>query len=317
MSRRLTLFSLRISGRGATVAILFLATHLLAHESPEHVIEQLSARMMVNGTNAESLWERATEYRALGRLSSATRDLLQAARLRPDFLPVLADLAVVERDSGKTSEAFGTLDRALELAANESGRSPFYMARAELFLGQGEFVKALADCERAFKVTPEPEPEWYLIRGQLQVRLGQFKEAAAGLQRGFELTGHAVLEAEWIDTLLDGGQYEPALERIESRLAESRYQSSWLVRRARARLGLGQVITARGDLHAAITEITSRLNPILAEPTLLAERGLANALLGDREAALRDLKGAKAGGAESSLLYRLEKVVGNLQRAGL
>ncbi len=313
--------SITILGRrsaGYMAAVMLLACRSLAHESPEHVIEQLSARMAAGGTNAESLWERATEYRSVGRLSSAARDLAEAGRLRPDFLPILADLALVEQALGRSAEALATLNRALEQAPDENARGPFYMARAELLVAQGEWTKALADCDRAFALRPEPEVEWFLTRAQIQARLGRFPEAATGLQRGFELTGHAVLEAEWIEALLDAGQYKLALDRIEPRLVESRYQSAWLLRRARARLGLGQPSSARGDLHAAITEITSRLNPVQAEPTLLAERGLANALLGDKEAAGQDLRIAKAKGAEPSLVYRLEKAVAErgLARAG-
>jgi tetratricopeptide (TPR) repeat protein len=296
--------------------ILLLAVRSLAHDSPEHVIEQLTAQMAARGTNAESLWERATEYRSLGRLASAARDLAQAARLRPDFLPVLADLALVEQASGKASEALATLGRALQQAPDERTRGGFYMARADLLLAQGDFAKALADAERAFRRTPEPEPDWYLTRGQLQARLGHYDAAVAGLQRGFELTGHPVLEAEWIDALLDAGRCQVALDRIEPRLVEARCQSSWLVRRARARLGLGQPVPARGDLHTAITEITSRLNPVQAEPTLLAERGFARALLGDQESARQDLKIARARGAEAGLVLRLERAVAGGGLAG-
>ncbi len=312
---RNAIFDLRTAG--CVGAALFLAVRGLAHDSPEHVIEQLTARMAARGTNAESLWERATEYRSIGRLASAARDLAFAARLRPDLLPVLGDLALVEQASGRTSAALATLDRALQRAPDEGSRGGFYMARAEILLTQGEFAKALADCDRAFRLTPAPEPDWYVTRGQLQARFGRFEEAAAELQRGFELTGHPVLEAEWIDALLDAGRYQIALHRIEPRLVEARCQSSWLLRRARARLGLGQLAPARGDLHAAITEITSRLNPVQAEPTLLAERGLASALLGDKESARQDLKIARARGAEAGIVYRLEKAVAEEGVAGV
>jgi len=290
-------------------ALCFFAARLPAHDSPEHVIEFLTQRMAATGTNAESLWERATEYRSLGRLTSAARDLAHAARLRPDFLPVLADLALVEQASGKPSEALATLERAIHQSTEERTRGGFYMARADLFLAQGDFVKALADCDRAFARIPEPEPDWYLTRGLLQARQGQLQEAVAGLQRGFELTGHPVLEAEWIDALLDAGRCQAALDRIEPRLVEARCQSAWLVRRARARLGLGRTAPGRGDLHAAITEITTRLSPVQAEPTLLAERGYASALLGDLPAARRDLQMARAGGAEAGLIFRVERAV--------
>jgi tetratricopeptide (TPR) repeat protein len=302
---RFTIYDLRL---GLLLAI-FLPFAASAHDSPEHVIAQLSARLAAGETNAELLWERATEYRALGRLASAARDLTEASKVQPDFLPALTDLARVELALGKTATALATIDRAFAQTPDESGRGPLYMMRADVHLARGDLEKALADCDRAFRLVPAPEADWYLTRSQLQARLGRFEEAAAGLQQAFEQTSNAVLEAEWIDALLDAGHCRQALERIEPRLAESRCQSSWLLRRARARLGLGKATTARGDLHAAISEINERLNPLQPEPTLLAERGLAYALLGDRESARQDLNSARHRGADAGMIQRLETAI--------
>jgi tetratricopeptide (TPR) repeat protein len=145
-----------------------------------------------------------------------------------------------------------------------------------------------------------------LQRSQLQQQLGRHDAAAAGLKQGFEQTGNPVLEAEWIDALLDAGQARVALERIEPPLAESRWRSSWLLRRGRARLALGEAVKGRGDLHAAVTEINERLNEVRPEPSLLLDRGFALALLGDAAAARRDLAVARQSGAEASSIWRLE-----------
>ena len=121
-----------------------------------------------------------------------------------------------------------------------------------------------------------------------------------------EQTASPVLEAEWIDALLDSGESRAALARIEPQLAESRCRASWLIRRARARLALDQSTRARGDLHAAVTEINGRLNPARPEVSLLAERGLALALLGDLAGARSDLASARKAGAETWVIWRLE-----------
>jgi hypothetical protein len=62
--------------------------------------------------------------------------------------------------------------------------------------------------------------DWYLTRAELQRRLGKFEAAAAGLKQAFDRTGSAVFEVEWIDAMIDAGQYAQAIERIEPRLAE-------------------------------------------------------------------------------------------------
>ena len=278
----------------------------LAHDSPEHVVEQLTATMREQGRSAELLWRRATEYRELGEFESASSDLRDAIALKPDFLVARADLGRVQLRQGKSALALETLNEAVSTAGDEMSRAPLYLTRAEIHADRGELAAAAADCERGIGACPGPEPDCYLLRGQMLLRLGKAREAAVGLKQGFDQTGSAVLEAEWIDALLDASQARAALERIEPPLAQSRCQSSWLIRRARARLTLGQTARARGDLHAAVTEINGRLSTVRPEMMLLLDRGLALALLGDTAGAGRDLAAARKAGADASSTWRLE-----------
>jgi hypothetical protein len=139
--------------------------------------------------------------------------------------------------------------------------------------------------------------------------MGQFKAAAKGLKEAFEQTGSVVFEAEWIDAMIDAGQYRQALDRIEPQLAEVRCQSSWLLRRARVRLGQGEISAAQRDLQTAITELNQRLGGLVPEPGLLADRSLAYALIGDAELSRRDLRAARKGGADETVLRRIEKIL--------
>jgi tetratricopeptide (TPR) repeat protein len=159
--------------------------------------------------------------------------------------------------------------------------------------------------------SPNVELDWYLIRSELQTRLGRFADAARDLQEGFQRTGSAVLEVESIEAMIDAAQFDAALEQIEPLLADCRWRSSWLIRRARVRLGQGSVAEAQTDLAAAIQEINSRLRGAQPESGLLADRALAFALLGELEPARQDYTRAKKLGAEGAVLWR----VGNLLRA--
>jgi tetratricopeptide (TPR) repeat protein len=262
--------------------------------------------MNEQGKSADLLWRRATEHRELGALESAASDLREAIALQPEFLTARADLGRVQLRQGKTALALETLNEAVLVASDEASRAPLFLTRAEVHAERGELAAAGADCERAIGACPAPEPDWYLLRGQILLRLGKAPEAAAGLKQGFDQTGSAVLEAEWIDAMLDAGMARAALERIEPPLAESRCQSSWLIRRARARLALGQSARARGDLHSAVTEINGRLSPARPEMTLLLDRGLALALLGDTAGASDDLAAARKAGADAAATWRLE-----------
>lgn len=280
-----------------------------AHDSPEHVIETLTMRLEGGGRQPELLWRRATEYRALGDLASAARDLRAALKHQADFIPARQDLALVELAQGNPARALRTINRAFGSVTGNAALAPLRMVRAEILCARADFEKALADCEAALQHASGSELDWYLTRAQIQRRLGRFEAAATGLKEAFERTGSAVFEAEWIDSMIDAGQYRQALERIEPQLAETRCQSSWLLRRARVRLGHGETSAAHSDLQAAITEINQRLGGRVPEPGLLADRSLAYALIGDAELSRRDLQAARKGGADEAALRRIEAIL--------
>ena len=288
------------------LSLLLSPAIIVAHDSPEHVIEILTARMETVGERPDLLWRRATEHRALADHAAAARDLKRAIKLRGDYLPALIDLSRVRLTQGRRSEALRTIERAMSLVSDEPSRAPLRMIKAEIFADSGNLAAALGECDRALAGAGVAELDWYLTRSQIQCRLGQFAEAAEGLQRGFELTGSAVLEVESIDAMIDAAQYEAALVKVEAAIAETRWQSSWLLRRARIRLGTGEVAAGHHDLAAAIVEMNRRLNPAHPESGLLSERGFAYALLGDLALAKRDLASAKRRGAEPVSLRRLE-----------
>jgi tetratricopeptide (TPR) repeat protein len=280
-----------------------------AHDSPEHVIEALTARIEA-GPRPDLLWRRAAEYRSLGQLQPATRDLKQALKLDPNHLPALADLSRMQLAQGSGRAALRTIEHALGLVQEDASRAPLRMVRADIFCASGNLEKALADCERALPFASGIELDWYLTRSQIQSRLGRFREAAAGLREGFERTGSAVLEVEWIDALIDGGLLGDAAPRIESFLEESRWRSSWLIRRARVRLAQGELTAGHNDLLAAIQELNQRINGLQPSVGLVADRSLAYALAGDATLARRDLAAARKLGADAGALRRIELALG-------
>ena len=295
------------------LALLLLPSRALPHDSPEHVVEILTARMEVVGQSPDLLWRRATEHRALGDLSAAARDLKRALKMDSRYLPALTDLSRVQLAQGHRRRALWTIDRAFEFVRDEPGRSPLRMLRAEAFVESGYLEKALSECDRALLYADGTQLDWYLTRSQVQCRLGRFNDAVAGLKAGFELTGSAVLEVECIDAMLDAGKFSEALERIEPALADSRWQASWLVRRARVRLAAGEISSAHADLMAAIRELNQRLTTPRPDPSLLTDRGLASALLGDVAPARRDLSEAKKLGADAETVRRLEVALAALR----
>ena len=286
----------------------------VAHDSPSHVIDGLTARIEADPKRADLYWRRATEYRVLSRLPEAARDLQKALRLEPGFLSAVLDLSRVELAQNQTRRALATVNRALAMvpASDSAGRAPVRMLRAEILSARGDWTGALADCDAAIQEAGTHELDWYLARSQIHFQTGRIKEAVQGLKEGVDLTGSAVLEVEYIEALIDAGEFQEAATRIEPMLAESRWQSAWLVRRARVRIGRGDITAAQSDLLAALRELRLRLSGPQPDYSLLLQRGMAHALLGDIPQAERDLRRARDLGAAAGdpvAVRRLEAAV--------
>lgn len=292
----------------ALTALFASACSLCAHESPEHEIEALTARISAGGKTADLLARRAVEWRALGKLKEAADDLRDAIALSGGSVALFSDLARIEAARGQKAVALAAVDNARKLVADVDAGA-IYMLRAEILQTQGELASALAECEKAFAHSA-PAPDWYLTRARLQSRNGKSQECVAGLQEGFEKTGSIVLEIEWIEALIDAGKFSAAVERIKPYLRRGRWKSGWLIRQARAQIGLGDEAGAKLALDRALAELEARIAASGPEMALIAERGLAHALLGHRAAARQDLALLKTqGGPFSSSVDRLERAL--------
>ena len=296
---------------GVFLVALICGPAVPAHEGPEHEIETLTAFMARRGPTPLLLLNRAGEFETLGQFNRAIADLQAALKLDAKFSSALIELSRIHLGQGQTAAALVEVNRALELVPIKSVRASLHILRAEIRVAQGRDELALADCERAFQGQPG-QIEWFLLRSQIQARLGQLDACAAGLKAGFEQTQSAVLETQWIEALIDAGRSREALALIEPQLAESRLKSSWLLRRARAHRALGEECEI--DLHGVLEELNRRINPRAPDLTLLADRGLAFALLGKRAEAEKDLAEAKKRGAESWVVRRLEKILAESAR---
>jgi tetratricopeptide (TPR) repeat protein len=293
--------------------VLILSARLVrGHDSPEHEIKALTIQMAASGKTAELLRRRATEWRALSKWGEASADLQEAVSISPGSASLLCELAQVEAGGRRYGPAVTAVDQALALTGAEANRAGIYMLRAEIFERKGDYDRALADCSRAFS-NAMPAVDWYLTRGRLQSRAGQWRECAAGLRQGFEATGSIVLEIEWIEALIDAGEFDQALKRIEPYAERGRWNSAWLIRRARAQIGRGERAQAETNLEKARTQLRTRLAGRTPEISLLIERALAQALLRDMPAAKADFRRVQELTAESpmfsSALYRLERAL--------
>ena len=275
-----------------------------AHDSPEHKVEELSFQIARSGKTSTLLMHRAVEHRALGQLADAAADFETAFKLDPKLIVALKELSLIQLAQNKADLALSTINSAL---AKDSS-ADFLMTRAEIHTARKDFRAALKDCDAAF-ANDANNLEWYLLRAQLQRRLGLFTECLKDLRAGFNATGSAVLQEEIIDAMIDAGQHKAALKEIEPELADSRWRSSWLIRRARVRLAIGERKAAESDLKTALEELDERITPTLPDVTLILDRGLAYALLGNHSRARDDLRHAQTLSPDPSILWRLETIL--------
>ena len=276
---------------------LLAAGQVWAHEGPEHEIEELTD-LIAKGETADLLLQRAIEYRVIGKNSEAATDLERASQLDSSSLLLQRELGRAYFAIGKTNEAVDLLSHALKARTEQPTELASLRAlRAEFLGARNENKKALEDCEAAIRLQLS-NVEWYLLRSDFHRRLKLTKERIAGLEQGIRVTGAGILETERVEALLEDAQYATALPLIEQELKASRIQGSWLIRRARARLGLGEKDAAKADLETALREINRRVNSTAANPTLLTERALAHELLGAREEARGYYEQARDAGAD-------------------
>ena len=288
------------------LAMMLCRAH--ADQGPEQEIEELTERMQKHGESAELLMERAIEYRVLGKLAEATRDLERAALLDGSSVPVHRELSRVLFLAGKTDEALVIAAAGLALKPDEPSELASLRAlRAELWLAKKEPKKALEDADEALRLHRR-NPEWYLLRSGIQERLKMHTERLAGIEAGLVATGAGVLEIERIEAMIDAGQFRAALPLIEAELDDSRIKSSWLIRRARTFLGLQKKAEAEADLKDALAEIATRLHAKNPDVPLLLDKALAHELLGQTGDALRIYEDARDKGAADSVNDKIKEL---------
>lgn len=289
----------------------------LAHDGPEHEIEEITELIDRRGDTADLRIARAVEYLLLGRFSDAVRDLERAVQLEPASLHARRELARVRFQQGDDGKALEILNAALRLGAGSPlDQAGLHMLRAEVHRSRRDHRRALADCDQAIR-RHRSNPEWYLVRSDLQRRLKSHRARVSGLEEGIRHTGAGVLEIERIEALLDAGRYRPALKAIEPELASARLKGRWLIRRGRARLGLGDTEGGKADLRAGIEELDERLDPARPDGGLLWDRAQAAVLLGDPATARRCCELARERLQDPDLVERLEALVAEPPSSGL
>lgn len=284
-------------------SVLVLGAWVLpAGANPGHevTIAELTAQIATAPELPELYFQRAWNYREIQKLAEARADWEKTLSLNPHFLPAWRELARADAAEGRADEGMARLRKAIDAAPPDQAFhvAGCYSVLAELLLRQNKNAEALAAVEAGLAAAREVQMDLCLLRSEAQRRLGRLEERVRDLETVMGKLKSYVVRAKWYDAMIDAGRGLEVLPAIEEEIASTRYHASWLIRRARVRLGEGKADAAAPDLAAALAEIGPRLRPDYPDVSLLVERGMARALQGDAEVATADLALAKEKGAD-------------------
>ena len=284
------------------IVLAVLTAPTFAHHDVTAAIRELDQKI-ASGATSELHYQRALEYRALRNPESAEADFRAALALQPGHRESLTALIQLLR---ATPEAMAL---AKEYLANS--QDPKHQLEARFLIAQvaswsDDDKTALLTCHEIQKLHPDHPTDVDLLHARLLLQSGQPAKAADILKTASQKHQGIVLRNAWIDAALSAGQTAEVLPIIEKELAESRFHASWLIRRARASLTAREADQARADLHAALIELNTRIQPDRPDLTLIADRGLTLVLLGSKDLARQDLATLKKSTLSKSAYAILE-----------
>lgn len=281
-------------------------TPIIAHESPEHTIHALDKH---NKLSPDQLHQRALAHRAIGELQLAITDLQAAISKKPKHLGYQLELSRMQLAANQTTQAQHTANHALQLASTPNQRASIHILQAESYQLDRQFKNALAATQQAFKEIPQGDIEWFLLRSECHRSLGLLQQRIDDLANGLKHHPSAVIKSHWIDALIDARQFSKALQEVDKELIDRRWKSSYLIKRGRCLLGLNRQTDAESALHSALTEIAPRLNPKRPDPILLADQGLAYAMIDEKTKAQHCLKLLQQHHAPDWITLRLQEAI--------
>ena len=290
--------------RSVPLAILSLSLVWpgLASANPGHevTVEELSAQIAKAPDLPELYFQRAWNYREMQRPAEARADWEKTLSLNAGFLPASRELARSDAQEGRMEEGIARLRQAMASApaGQDFHRPGCHSVLAELLLKQGKNDEALKEAQTGLERSPDLLLDLCLLRSEAQRRLGKLDDRVRDLAAATTKLRSFVVKSKWYDAMIDAGRGEEILPEVEQEVANTRYQASWLIRRARIRQFKGEPAGTAADLASALEEINHRLRPENPDLSLVCDRGLIHALQGDHAAAAADLKLAREQGAD-------------------
>lgn len=294
--------------RATLLILVCLAFPATAHQGPNRVIEDLTFRIDVQGPTAALLTARANEYHVSGDLNSAAADYQGALKLAPENMAARYGLAAVALESGDWRKTCALAGEGILHADRPERQSPFHALRAQALAAQAQWTDALAAWRDALR-SPHPEVDWFLGEAACLARLNRWDERAQALAQARKRNPSVVLHRTWVRALIDANQFHTARAEIDHAIGTARWTHSWRLLRARLHARTGDTALQRADAETALEEIRPRLATAKPDPYLVAEAGIALALLGNEDAARRSINRARQCGAPEVWIAEIEALL--------
>lgn len=265
--------------------------------------------MELEGPTARLLAARAFEYQSLGQWDVAIADFDGALALQPRFSAALQGLAEAHLRLGNWTDAESAAQRAIALYDDDGRRAPGQALLAQVLEAQTKWPEALDAWREALKA-PYPEVDWFLGESRCLARLDRFTDQAEALALARTRNPSVALHRAWVRALVDGGQVDAARAEIETGLEKARWQSSWLLLRARVHAREGDTAHQHEDARTALAELQGRLNPERPDTWLVTECAIALALAGEETKAREYETQARTLGASGADLLEIDQLLG-------
>ena len=145
-------------------------TQAIAHEryNPKFYLQRRACYLQLDRT--EDAQADAAKVAWLGKLNVLNRTVTQEPKAAGNYVELAQHLIA----GGEPKVGLASYETAMQV---QPGYGRSYSSRAEFWLSQGEFDKAIADCDRALKI--EPHFEAYSIRGDAYFQKQDYDRAIA------------------------------------------------------------------------------------------------------------------------------------------
>jgi len=236
----------------------------------------------------------------------AQAELAQAIALRPNFWRNHSELGFTHFQAGRYDEAVKAYTRVVELQPDSALG---YQMLGTVHQSAGRLSEALANYTKAGAIRPRAST--YSNIGTIHFWNGDYAQAADAYRRAIALTPNAaLLHANLGDALRKLGQRAAARASYTSAVQEVRRQLTVNAREAQNVARLGLYLAKLEDRAGADEAIASALKLNAADPKVMYNAALVDALAGRQAASCEKLGKALSLGESPEIIRRADELRG-------